>query len=128
MRTEAIIAIENRVKRLTLPFHLYFENKWSVSILFGLWLYFKYACFCDTIALVYFHCFLMQALQAYYRGDLHEARRKNTISKRFTIASAVLGIVLIIACLALLVVEYLAITNFLDNAGQVNALDPIPIS
>ncbi|XP_064392388.1 synapse differentiation-inducing gene protein 1-like isoform X2 [Halichondria panicea] len=67
----------------------------------------------------------LQALQAYYRGDLHESRRKNTISKRFTITSVVLGIVLIIACLALFVMEFIAITNLPKSTGQSR---PISIS
>ena len=43
--------------------------------------------------------FLIQAVQAYYRGEVYEAKRKNSLSKRCTISSIVIGAILYIVLL-----------------------------
>ena len=50
--------------------------------------------------------FLMQAVQAYYRGEVYEAKRKNSLSKRCTISSIVIGVTVVILYLILLFEKY----------------------
>ena len=71
-------------------------------------------------------------MQSHYRGELYDARRKNTLSRRFSIASIVLGVVLIIVVFALILVEYFTFfkyfrSKFHPGWPTTDQPDPTPV-
>ena len=67
-------------------------------------------------------------MQSHYRGELYDARRKNTLSWRFSIASIVFGVVSIIALFAIILAEYFTFMKlFSGNFHPTDRPDPTPV-
>ena len=71
----------------------------------------------------------IQAMQSHYRGELYDARRKNTLSKRFSIASIVIGVIVIVLIVVLLLFELFAVRHFLKQFAHPTGMpeDPTPV-